>query len=168
METITSSHWAVGESETSVSPDCALRDRARDAIRAGLLPRQHPESIWGGPGSGVSCAVCGQPVRRDGLGLELAFEDAEARLGPRHVHVPCFAASERECEHFLQAANDADTSATMSESSRERRMLSERPVRCSPRAFWAPLAAQKRSRSMRSTISGDEHSRTARTHLFPT
>jgi hypothetical protein len=99
------------ESETPASTEGVLRRQARTAIRAGMLPSHHQVSTWGGPGSGASCGVCGDPVARDGLGLELEFRDPEGRLELRHVHIPCFAAWDLERMHFLQAGSDGLTLA---------------------------------------------------------
>jgi hypothetical protein len=96
---------AVGETETPASAEGALRRKARAAIRAGMLPRQLQVSTWGGPGSGASCAVCGNPVPRNGLGFELEFRDTDGRLEFRLVHIPCFAAWDLECRYFLQAGS---------------------------------------------------------------
>jgi hypothetical protein len=97
------------ESGTPASAEGELRQQARTAIRAGMLPRHHHVSTWGGPGSGASCAVCGTPVERDGLGLELEFRDPGGRLELRYVHIPCFAAWDLERMHFLQDGVDAVT-----------------------------------------------------------
>lgn len=94
---------APGEGEAPASEDGLLHRKARDAIRAGMLPREQQVSTWGGPGSGASCAVCGSPVSGDGLGFELEFQDAQGRFELRYVHIPCFAAWDRECRSFLQA-----------------------------------------------------------------
>jgi hypothetical protein len=91
------------------SAEAALRQKARAAIRAGLLPRPHQMSTWGGPGSGTRCAVCGDTVSRDALGLELEFADTDGRLELRHVHIPCFAAWDLECRYLLQASSDGGT-----------------------------------------------------------
>ena len=92
-----------------MSAEGVLRRKARAAIRAGLLPKQHPLSTWGGPGSGGSCAVCGNPVPRDEHGFELEFRETDGRVEPRYVHLPCFAAWDAECRHFLQAESDGVT-----------------------------------------------------------
>ena len=99
----------VSESETPAGAEGALRQKARTAIRAGMLPRDHQVSTWGGPGSGATCAVCGDPVPRDGLGFELEFRDADGRVEVRHVHIPCFAAWDAECSDFLQVSSDGGT-----------------------------------------------------------
>ena len=100
---------AAGDSETAASAEDALRQKARAAICTGLLPRQRPESTWGWRGSGASCAVCGDPVPRDGLAFELEFRDTDGRLELRHLHIPCFAAWDRECRYLLQAGSDGGT-----------------------------------------------------------
>jgi hypothetical protein len=93
---------AGGEGETPGSAEDHLRRQARAAIHAGMLPREHQVSVWGGPGSGASCAVCGSSVARDGHGFELEFRDARGRLERRYVHIPCFAAWDLECRSLLQ------------------------------------------------------------------
>jgi hypothetical protein len=100
---------AGGEGETPASAEGLLRRKARAAIRAGLLPKQQQVSVWGGPGSGATCAVCGTAVLEDGLGFELEFRDAAGRLELRYVHIPCFAAWDVECRSFLQADSNSGT-----------------------------------------------------------
>jgi hypothetical protein len=106
---------AGGEGEAPAGAE-ALRRKARTAIRAGMLPKQQQVSVWGGPGSGASCAVCGSTVPADGLGFELEFRDAAGRLELRYVHIPCFAAWDLECRSFLQ--HDGN-SGTISDRERE-------------------------------------------------
>ena len=89
--------------------DFSLRQKAGAAIRAGMLPRQHQVSTWGGPGSGAPCAVCGDLVPRDGLGIELEFRDTDGPLELRHLHIQCFAAWDLECRDFLQVGSDGRT-----------------------------------------------------------
>jgi hypothetical protein len=86
-----------------------LRQKARVAIRAGLRPRQHQASTWGGPGSGASCAVCGQPLPPDGLEFELEFRELDGRCEVHHFHIPCFAAWDLESRDFLPADRDGGT-----------------------------------------------------------
>jgi hypothetical protein len=71
-----------------------LRRRARDAIRAGTLPARPPVHMWGGPGSGAECLVCGSPVSAHEIGYELDLTDSDEaqRFASPHVHVHCFAA----------------------------------------------------------------------------
>lgn len=70
-----------------------LNQKAREAISAGRIPDRAPESIWGGPGVGVPCPVCGQPVKPDESGFELEFVHPGAH-SRYEVHVPCFHAWE--------------------------------------------------------------------------
>jgi hypothetical protein len=111
-----SGHWEVCvdtnenySGEPPASAEGVLRRKARAAIRAGMLPGQHEVSTWGGPGSGASCAVCGDAVVRDGLGFELEFADADGRRELRHVHIPCYAAWDLERRELLQAGADRAT-----------------------------------------------------------
>jgi hypothetical protein len=98
-----------GEGETPASAEDRVRRQARAAIHAGMLPRKPPVSVWGGPGSGASCAVCGSTVARDGHGFELEFRDAIGRLERRYIHIPCFAAWDLECRSLLQADGNGCT-----------------------------------------------------------
>jgi hypothetical protein len=96
--------------EQQVSDEPALRRQAREAIRSGKLPGRRPTGVWGGPGTGASCAVCGQSVGRGGLELELEFREAEAADSDiHHLHLRCFAAWELECQAFLPTAQDGGT-----------------------------------------------------------
>jgi hypothetical protein len=60
----------------------ALRAKAHAAVLAGKLPARSPDRVWGGPGVGAPCEVCGSPITKD---------DKEF-----HVHIRCFAAWEFE------------------------------------------------------------------------
>ena len=77
-----------------------LRKLAREAIAAGMLPSLRASRLWGGPGIGAGCAVCGQPVGREELGFEL---ELGAGSGERHFHVRCFAAWDVECQQQAAA-----------------------------------------------------------------
>jgi hypothetical protein len=93
-----------------VSDEWALRQKARDAIMAGRLPTYRPTGVWGGPGTGNSCAVCAQAITADGLGFELEFaEEDTGQPEIRNVHLWCFAAWEFECRSFLPAPDDGVT-----------------------------------------------------------
>jgi hypothetical protein len=100
---------AGGEGEPPANAEDLLRRKARAAIHAGMLPKQPQVSVWAGPGSGASCAVCGSTVPREGHGFELEFRDARGRLELRHVHIPCFAAWDLECRSWLQADSNSCT-----------------------------------------------------------
>ena len=74
-----------------------LRRRAREAMQAGLIPRERPTGLWGGHGSGERCAVCGHIVEPSEMELEIEFAAAEVNMqGARefHMHLTCFAAWE--------------------------------------------------------------------------
>jgi len=97
----------------------ALRVRAREAVKAGKLPKVRPERIWGGPGIGARCAVCDEPIERTESEFELQFAESSgcepappgderpvgvSADGSYHLHVRCFAAweFERKSGHELQ------------------------------------------------------------------
>jgi hypothetical protein len=80
-------------------------------MHAGLLPRPHQVTTWAGPGTGCNCAVCGDPVARDGLGFELEFRHTDGHVELHNVHMPCFAAWDLEGRQFLQAGTDGGTIA---------------------------------------------------------
>ena len=100
----------MSERHTSVGDDpAALKEKARDAIRALRLPARRPERVWGGPGAGNGCALCTHSVSPDGLGFELQFgQDASARPEIHHMHIWCFAAWESE-RRSLQGEDDGGT-----------------------------------------------------------
>jgi hypothetical protein len=79
------------------SDDSALRAKARTALEAGNLPNRRPDRMWGGPGVGVPCTVCGAPVTHDELELEMEFTlDAGPKSSKHHIHIRCFSALEAE------------------------------------------------------------------------
>jgi hypothetical protein len=77
--------------------DGVLSQKARDAMRRGVLPRRSPDRMWGGPGSGARCAVCSQPITPDEVGYEVEFHDRSGQPErTESMHVVCFAAWDRE------------------------------------------------------------------------
>jgi hypothetical protein len=78
--------------------DLDLRRLAREAVLEGRLPERVPDRMWGGPGDGRPCAICGAVLTRGDIGLEVEFGSAEAELPPSsyNVHVRCFGAWESE------------------------------------------------------------------------
>jgi hypothetical protein len=92
-----------------MSDENTLRMKANEAMRAGKLPKRRPKRMWGGPGIGVPCAVCAEPVKQDELGFEFEFavDDEEAGAGDCHVHLRCFAAWEFERRHHESGALSA-------------------------------------------------------------
>ena len=80
-----------------MSDEQALRTLARAEMETGRLPKHGPERIWGGPGGGAPCALCGKTIGNEEMEFELQFSSNEdPRWGSYHVHVPCFAAWELE------------------------------------------------------------------------
>jgi len=56
-----------------MNDDGTLRRRVREAIDTGKLPDRSPVGVWGGPGCGASCAICGERIGVDEIGFELEF-----------------------------------------------------------------------------------------------
>ena len=84
--------------QNEMTDEIQLRQLARHAISDGKLPSTRPERVWGGPGSGACCAVCGKPVTSEQTGFELEFTPAATPdSAPSHtVHIRCLAAWELE------------------------------------------------------------------------
>lgn len=93
--------------------DRIVREKAREAIQTGSLPKTRPSRMFAGPSTGATCAVCGTSVAPGELEYELEFRvspvpegkslrDALERLeaGPEprvnHFHHNCFRAWELE------------------------------------------------------------------------
>jgi len=83
-----------------MADEAALAAKARDAIRAGRRPAQPASRTFGGPGTGAICAVCGEPVTRSQMELEIEFNrhGTAPGLDRYHLHTKCFAAWEAECK----------------------------------------------------------------------
>jgi hypothetical protein len=81
-----------------MSDELRIREQAREAVRTGKLPRRGQDRTWGGPGVGARCAVCGEPVSKHEMELEIQFarDEDSPGLDKFHVHVRCFAAWEFE------------------------------------------------------------------------
>lgn len=90
------------------SDDSVLRAKARAAIEAGNLPNRRPDRMWGGPGAGARCTICGAPVKHDELELEMEFAvDAGAGPSKHHVHIRCFSALEFEMRNCQLAGGNS-------------------------------------------------------------
>lgn len=88
---------ATGERDQEMGDESVLRARAREAMKAAELPDRGPERVWGGPGSGATCALCGKTLGRDEVELELQFTSDGGLGGDNYrVHARCFAAWELE------------------------------------------------------------------------
>jgi hypothetical protein len=60
--------------------------------------------MWGGPGVGAPCTVCGAPVKQDEAELEVEWSDG-ASTSNHHLHARCFAALELEIREGDLAAS---------------------------------------------------------------
>jgi hypothetical protein len=77
--------------------ETTLRQLAREALRSGKLLNRRPDRMWGGPGAGTLCSVCGKPVQREETGFELEYAAEDGRSLCNHaLHFRCFAAWEFE------------------------------------------------------------------------
>jgi hypothetical protein len=77
-----------------------LRTWVQAAMKAGKLPAEPPERIWGGPGCGAACAVCGKAVGEHDVEFELQFtSESHPGASSYHMHIRCFAAWEVERRH---------------------------------------------------------------------
>jgi hypothetical protein len=107
----------MGDESTLREDESTLREKARKAIQAGRLPIRLPERVWGGPGVGACCTICGQSAGPDEVEFELEFtgHEDDGGLGNHHVHVQCFAAWELERTHFEKAqGTDGSSDGTRS------------------------------------------------------
>ncbi len=74
-----------------------LREHARNSIQSGTLPSRSPDAMWGGPGAGAPCAVCGAIVTPEDVEMEIEFRHEDSRGAENyHLHNRCFAAWELE------------------------------------------------------------------------
>jgi len=67
-----------------------------------LLPREAPQRMWGGSGSGAECAICRERIGTDQLEFELEYRCVGNPNGRPsfHVHVRCCSAWELENAGF--------------------------------------------------------------------
>ena len=75
-----------------------LREQARQAIRSGKMPSRTPDRTYGGPGSRVTCAICGELITPDQSEIEIEFRRRAVppNLDRYFLHVRCMAAWEFE------------------------------------------------------------------------
>jgi hypothetical protein len=88
-----------------MSNDSYVRRKVREVMEAGKLPHRQPDHIWGGPGSGLSCAICDVALERDGVELEIQYLPDAGSAGSYRVHVGCFSQFEpgRPCRRRMPA-----------------------------------------------------------------
>jgi hypothetical protein len=70
-----------------------LRQKAREAIRAGELPARAPDQVWAGPASGARCAICQEPTTDDEF--EFAYHGQDGSRS-HFAHSDCWHAFETE------------------------------------------------------------------------
>lgn len=87
-----------------MNDETALRKIAHESIAAGLLPNHPPLKTWGGPGSGVKCALCGTFVDEDQLEFEVEFGPESGRC---YLHLACFSAWDTERKALLARGGPA-------------------------------------------------------------
>lgn len=98
-----------GVSLSTRPDDDALRERARLLLESGALPRRRPDRVWGGPGSGGECPVCGDRVAAEDVEMELEFAGEDGSLQVFvHVHLGCFAALERASRQLASSTNSSE------------------------------------------------------------
>ena len=76
--------------------EAELRPRARERIAQGLLPREAPSTMWGGPGSGQPCALCDNPIKSSEMEYEIEAS-LDGRVQALRFHVLCEAIWQLEC-----------------------------------------------------------------------
>jgi hypothetical protein len=98
----------MGGSSQLTSDDGVLRERVRQAIKAGKLPSRRPDGMWGGPGAGAECTVCNAPVKEDEVEFEVEFRNGNGSgLDRYRVHRRCLAVWESE-RHNLELSGGID------------------------------------------------------------
>jgi len=74
----------------------ALRPVARDRISKRLLPRKVRSTLWGGNGTGQSCALCDKTILPSEVELEVEAL-VNGTLRTLQFHVICETAWQLEC-----------------------------------------------------------------------
>jgi hypothetical protein len=77
--------------------EITLRRKAREAIQSQKIPDRPPDRLWGGPGTGAACVICGRPLGREDMGFDVEFihPDGGGVLN-FPLHIRCFAVWELE------------------------------------------------------------------------
>ena len=88
--------------------DHSLREKARELIQAGKLPSRAPDSLFGGPGTGAKCAICGASTNQSEMELEIEFDDPRSSNSDTYVvHQRCFSVLELELRTVTPGATSA-------------------------------------------------------------
>ena len=83
-----------------MSDDTLLRERVREAMQAGILPKRSPDELWGGPATGAQCAVCGASTTAGEIELEFQFSGEPKGRARYFAHARCFSIFSRELENI--------------------------------------------------------------------
>jgi hypothetical protein len=91
-------HNAPFDVVVGVGDERTLREKAVEAVRSGQLPSRRSDRLFGVPGSGGPCAVCGEPLTADEMEIQLqcTWNDGTSGLDLFHPHHRCYAAWEFE------------------------------------------------------------------------
>lgn len=95
--------------------DQDLRRDVRDAIRREVMPHRKPDQMWGGPGTGAPCVICGNALDHSDMIFDLEFAGDYGDVRNFQVHVACFKAWEAERDSLHSQAN----APTLADSERE-------------------------------------------------
>ena len=91
-----------------MSDDSFLRKKAREVIQAGNLPNRPPDHVWGGPGTGADCAICGASMKHGEVELEIEFSRGDCPDSSSYlVHLRCFSILELERQNLSRGAISA-------------------------------------------------------------
>jgi hypothetical protein len=105
---------SAGPEGARVRLDRLLRAKARELIRSGNVPKHLPKQRWGGPGMGMPCTVCREPVERHEVDVEVEFTcNGGGNASNHHFHLRCLTALERELREIELAGYAAPGAGEM-------------------------------------------------------
>jgi hypothetical protein len=76
--------------------EAELRLIARELMAKGQLPQKAPSKMWGGPGTGRVCALCGKPIQPGELEYELEGH-IDGAVQSFRFHLVCESVWQLEC-----------------------------------------------------------------------
>lgn len=77
--------------------DRFLQEKAREALRTGKFPNRAPDQLWGGPGTGAECAVCGRTTTHAEVEVEIEFSRPQPVGSTSYLlHLRCYSILELE------------------------------------------------------------------------